>query len=256
MTTTVSVTCAAAELSYISAVYTQSGTVYTTDTLDSLKSDLVVTATYDDSTTSTVASADYTLSGTLTVGTSSVTVTYEGKTTTFSVTVSANTALYPMTDGSVTFTESVYADRTLTVSGNHVTYTDPTATETGSDAGSYIIFDDVTTNLATPDTTNINQTVKTLFTIPSGSNVVFDITNISCTVAGSPITNRKKFAIALRQGSTSKVTTGDLTTETSKTVTQTVSSATAINCAFVYMGAAISKLEFYVSLTVNGDKWI
>ena len=91
VTTTVSVTCAAAELSYISAVYTQSGTVYDTDTLDSLKSDLVVTAHYSDSTTSTVASADYTLSGTLTVGTSSVTVTYEGKSTTFSVTVSAPT---------------------------------------------------------------------------------------------------------------------------------------------------------------------
>ena len=90
VTTTVSVTCAAAELSYISAVYTQSGTVYNTDTLDSLKSDLVVTAHYSDNTTSTVASADYTLSGTLTVGTSSVTATYEGKTTTFSVTVTEN----------------------------------------------------------------------------------------------------------------------------------------------------------------------
>lgn len=256
VTTTVSVTCAAAELSYISAVYTQSGTVYDTDTLDSLKSDLVVTAHYSDSTTSTVASTDYTLSGTLSVGTSTITVTYLEKTTTFSVTVSANTGLYPMTDGSVTFTESVYADRSLTVSGNHVTYTDPTATETGSDGGSYIIFDDVTTNLATPNTTNINQTVKTLFTIPSGASVVFELTNISRTLVGSPAGDRSKFAIALRQGGTSKVTTGDLTTETSKTVTQTVSSATAINCAFVYISAAISRLEFDVSLTVNGDKWI
>ena len=91
VTTTVSVTCAAAELSYISAVYTQSGTVYDTDTLDSLKSDLVVTAHYSDSTTSTVASTDYTLSGTLTVGTSTITVTYLEKTTTFNVTVSAPT---------------------------------------------------------------------------------------------------------------------------------------------------------------------
>lgn len=88
VTTTVSVTCAAAELSYISAVYTQSGTVYDTDTLDSLKSDLVVTATYSDSSTETVPSADYTLSGTLTEGTSTITVTYLEKTTTFSTTVS------------------------------------------------------------------------------------------------------------------------------------------------------------------------
>lgn len=76
----------------ISAVYTQSGTVYETDPLDSLKTDLVVTATYDDSSTETVTT--YTLSGTLEVGTSTITVTYLGKTTTFNVTVSQTTLLY------------------------------------------------------------------------------------------------------------------------------------------------------------------
>ena len=75
-----------ADLVRISAVYTQSGTVYDTDSLDSLKSDLVVTAHMSDSTTRTVT--DYVLSGTLTVGTSTVTVTYGGKTDTFDVTVS------------------------------------------------------------------------------------------------------------------------------------------------------------------------
>ena len=69
----------------ISAVYTQSGTVYDTDTLDSLKTDLVVTATYDDSTTGVVTA--YALSGTLEVGTSTITVSYSGKTTTFTVAV-------------------------------------------------------------------------------------------------------------------------------------------------------------------------
>lgn len=76
-----------ANLVSIAAVYTQSGTVYDTDSLDDLKTDLVVTATWSDSTTSTVASADYTLSGTLTVGTSTITVSYGGKTTSFNVTV-------------------------------------------------------------------------------------------------------------------------------------------------------------------------
>lgn len=85
--TTVTVNAVSVELVSISAVYTQSGTVYTTDTLDSLKSDLVVTATYSNSSTSTVASTDYTLSGTLTAGTSTITVTYDSKTTTFNVTV-------------------------------------------------------------------------------------------------------------------------------------------------------------------------
>lgn len=61
--------------------------IYDTDSLDSLKQYLVVTATYSDSSTATVPSADYTLSGTLTVGTSTITVSYGGKTTTFTVTV-------------------------------------------------------------------------------------------------------------------------------------------------------------------------
>ena len=74
-----------ADLSSITAVYTQSGTVYDTDSLDSLKSDLVVTAHYSDNTTATIT--NYTLSGTLTEGTSTITVSYGGKTTTFNVTV-------------------------------------------------------------------------------------------------------------------------------------------------------------------------
>lgn len=84
----IAVSAVAVVLNSISAVYTQSGTVYDTDTLDSLKDDLVVTAHYSDSSTQTVPAADYTLSGTLTAGTSIVTVSYGGKTTTFSVTVS------------------------------------------------------------------------------------------------------------------------------------------------------------------------
>ena len=77
-----------AVLESISAVYTQSGAVYETDSLDSLKTDLVVTATYSDTSTATIPSTDYTLSGTLTVGTSTITVVYGGKTTTFTVVVS------------------------------------------------------------------------------------------------------------------------------------------------------------------------
>jgi hypothetical protein len=71
----------------ISAVYTQSGTVYDTDTLDSLKPDLVVTAHYDDSATAVITG--YTLSGTLTAGTSTITVSYSGKTTTFNATITS-----------------------------------------------------------------------------------------------------------------------------------------------------------------------
>lgn len=75
-------------LASISAVYTQSGTVYDYESLDVLKADLVVTAHYTDSTTAVITI--YELSGTLTAGTSTITVTYSGKTTTFTVTVTAD----------------------------------------------------------------------------------------------------------------------------------------------------------------------
>lgn len=77
-------------LTGITAVYTQSGTVYDTDALDSLKADLVVTASYSDGTSETLPASAYTLSGTLEAGTSTITVTYEETATTFDVTVTAN----------------------------------------------------------------------------------------------------------------------------------------------------------------------
>ena len=78
-------------LQSISAVYTQSGTVYDTDSLDSLKADLVVTALYGDGSTQTVPAESYTLSGTLEEGTSTIAVSYGGKTTTFNVVVTHKT---------------------------------------------------------------------------------------------------------------------------------------------------------------------
>lgn len=82
----VTVTEAVATLVSISAVFTQGqNVVYDTDSLDTLKQYLVVTAHYDDNTGTVVS--DYTLSGTLAVGTSTVTVGFGGKTTSFTVSV-------------------------------------------------------------------------------------------------------------------------------------------------------------------------
>lgn len=70
----------------ITVVFEQgSAVIYDTDTLDTLKQYLTVTANYDDGTSAVVTG--YTLSGTLTVGTSTITVNYGGKTATFTVTV-------------------------------------------------------------------------------------------------------------------------------------------------------------------------
>ena len=98
-----------ADLVGISAVYTQSKTVYDTDTLDSLKVDLVVTARYSDGTTGIIT--NYTLTGTLMVGESVVTVNYGGISTTFTVTVNTeeNTIQYEI--GTVN-TEGVDAEST------------------------------------------------------------------------------------------------------------------------------------------------
>ena len=76
-----------ANLTSISAVFTQgSAVIYDTDSIETLRQYLVVTAHYSDNTSETVTT--YTLSGTLTEGTSTITVAYGGKTTTFNVTVS------------------------------------------------------------------------------------------------------------------------------------------------------------------------
>lgn len=71
----------------INAVFTQGSTViYPDESLDNLRSILVVTGLYEDSSTRTITG--YTLSGTLVGGTTStITVSYQGKTTTFNVVV-------------------------------------------------------------------------------------------------------------------------------------------------------------------------
>lgn len=108
------------DLVSISAVYTQSGTVYNTDNLDSLKSDLVVTAHMSDSTTQTVT--NYALSGTLAVGTSTITITYGGKTTTFNVTVTYDP--YYVTDGLFAHWDAINNQATGTHDSSATTWVD------------------------------------------------------------------------------------------------------------------------------------
>lgn len=107
----------AINLESISAVFTQgANVVYDTDTLDSLKQYLVVTATYDDESTATVTT--YTLSGSLDPGTSTITVSYDGKSTTFDVTVTER----------IDFTPSTYVVGTYGATAEGFTY-DATSTK-------------------------------------------------------------------------------------------------------------------------------
>ena len=252
-TTTFSV--ALTVVSSISAVYTQSGTVYDTDTLDSLKADLVVTATYTDQSTATVASTDYTLSGTLTGGTSTITATYGGKADTFTVTV----VLYSIPNGTHDYTgtsDTDYNGRSIAVSGSHhVTYIHSNSTSS-KQAGTYAIFDTVSLNAAAGDSANLSGHTDVLFTLPANATVVYELTNIQRTLCSGAQAARSIFASAMRSGSTSIASTGNLSTETSKAVTITTSEATDINLVFVYAAAHVKELEFDVSLTVNGERWL
>lgn len=118
------------ELTGITAVYTQSGTVYNDDSLDSLKADLVVTAFYTDGTSEVVPAADYTLSGILSIGTATITVTYEGQTATFNVTVTERSQTYLYNwDFTQSLIDSV-SSKEVTL-GSHNTFTPPTRTSEG-----------------------------------------------------------------------------------------------------------------------------
>lgn len=104
-------------LASLSAVFTQgSRVIYTTDSLNSLKQNLVVTATYYNGTTATIT--NYVLSGELTEGTSIITAIYGGKTATFEVTVT-DTKNYLTIDD----TENIYGFTGLTLVNGNFEYT-------------------------------------------------------------------------------------------------------------------------------------
>lgn len=245
---TCSVAITQATVSSISAVYTQSGTVYNTDSLDSLKADLVVTATWSDSSTSTVASGDYTLSGTLAEGTSTITVTYGGKTDTFTVTVTERGALYPLENGTwdSEATNPVYR---ITVSnGNHVKFESLRGVSQQSFAN---LHDGGLSNSAT-----IINNLSELFVIPANAEATLTISNVVNSNSVSFNCNFRK-ANASTSGSFG---IGDGAHLSGEIVTKTLSADESVSCAFFYHPQAIatvgSVIEFDMSFTVNGVKYI
>ena len=149
-------------LNSITAVYTQGDTtIYPSSSLDSLKSNLVVTANYSDN--SSTAITDYSLSGTLTVGASVITVTYGEKTTTFDVIVSEeDTSSLPYAENCISmfnFSSSNVAENSvIDLSGNNSTcaLNDITQNE-----------DSITTKGKTTSFAIINNTESVSSNIPS-----------------------------------------------------------------------------------------
>ena len=245
-TTTITVTVVA--LSSISAVYTQSGTVYDTASLDDLKADLVVTANFADSTTQTVTG--YTLSGTLTEGTSTITVSYGGKSTTFNVTVT-ETALYPIRDIS---NMKVSGDIMLSVSnGNHIALK-----TTANSRTCYIFSSYVKPTYGTDFNTN------TLFSIPAGATYEIKVKNISYS-GNTEASNNFRLAVkasdstgttVAKSDSITIANTGDGTlSDVTNTATLETDSATNIGSIWFSVYRAVT-LEFDVELRVNGVRYI
>lgn len=204
----ITITAVAVTLSSISAVYTQSGAVYPSTSLDSLKTDLVVTATYSDSSTATVPSADYTLSGTLTEGTSTITVSYGGKTTTFTVTVTAEPIL-PADYQQVEYVESlsptsttgcITVDATLTGSGDVEIEMSimPLAKPSGNAyffnvsaaANANNVGIGIYTDSSVPSTINLLSSDSGAITISpkDGSSILNDVYDITATVTSTTAT--------------------------------------------------------------------
>lgn len=261
----VSATCAVrvtafATVTGISAVYTQSGTVYDTDSLDDLKNDLVVTATYDDSSTETIT--NYTLSGTLTEGTSTIVVSYSEKTTTFNVVVSHLAMLYPLTSGSYTFSTT---GETVTVSnGNHIKIDYGTADNTGS--GSIINISNLMNNglssLLNDNKNAVNNLSDIMFTIPANASVVLTMENVTKTKAEITDSSSGQFIVSLRKTATSTALMTSVgyppNMDRRLSSTETITDETNCSCVFLYMLSTKENVsvEFDLLLTVNGVRWI
>lgn len=238
-----------ADLVSISAVYTQSGTVYDTDTLDSLKSDLVVTAHMSDSTTQTVTG--YTLSGTLAEGTSTITVSYGGKTATFNVTVT-ETVLYPIREITDAKPESSI---TLSVSnGNHVEMT--------TDANSRICF--IYAERVGSNYYNTSIATGDIFTIPAGASYEIKVKNISYS-GNTNVENKFTFAVKQRDNSGTTLfsaadipmpSTGDGTVaDVTKSGTLETEITSHMSALSIWVHRAVT-LSFDVELRINGVRYI
>ena len=129
-TFTVTVTERPVTLISITAVFTQGqNVIHDTDSLDTLKQYLVVTAHYDDNTDTVVS--DYTLSGTLTEGTSTITANYGGQSDTFNVTVT-----HAASEHTVVFSDVI--DETLNDKYFDGHTFEPTVSRTGMRVSTYI----------------------------------------------------------------------------------------------------------------------
>lgn len=248
----ITVTTSQITVSSISAVYTQSGTVYDTDSLDSLKSDLVVTATFADSSTGVIAAEDYTLSGTLTVGTSTVTVNYAGLTATFSVTVTS--FRHPLKDGVYETSNGQYR---FTITNGYHCKAEVIRSENA--VTNFTMLNCHTGEYSISDSSSVNN-LSAIFTLPANKAVTLNVKNV--VNSASEGTQLVEFIVLLRNANatTSFLATAQSTHTTDQTATATPSSDTGIGAVgFGVNGKRYSQgayVEFDIELIVGNDIYI
>ena len=253
----------------ISCVFTQGDAViYPSDSLESLKRYLIVTALYDDASTEVVT--DYMLSGTLAVGESTITVSYGGLSTSFDAVVSSE-SLVPSEYTQIEYVNrpssagpGVYANTNVSLSGvGDVVVIADFMQKTGSNYSSYIVG--VRVNIANTNTNGIvvgiNSTEDGLFAW-SGDSA--SLSQASTTV------NRRISVTATFTGSNCTITDGESTAISAeyepvdyrnqpicifgrKKTTSQVSDAFSGNCYYVKISeGGTVKLEL-IPCTRNAD---
>lgn len=242
----------------LTAVFNQgTAVIYETDSLETLRQYLTVTASY--STGSSAVVSGYTLSGTLTEGTSTITASFGGETATFSVTVTA----LVIPNGSFTFDDG----SSVTVHNNHVQIFLKTHVHAASTGGRFVNLSSLNSNTSSIFTNaNVNNQSTEYLSAEVGDVVKVGIKNATAdnstwSVAGSnPPYNvamnlRKKDSSDSALSRAVTVYPADNPTYgivTNDEVTDTVSSAyIAANlfCYIAYTFPAETTIDFDVSVS-------
>lgn len=236
-----------ASLVRISAVFNQGQhVIYETDSLNSLKPYLTVTAHYSDGSTQTVT--NYTLSGTLTVGTSTIIVSYRDKTTTFTVAVSASRI--PAEYQAVDYIESTgtqYIETGIVVGSQNIKVNLRYYKSEQATAEEAIVGGDIAGMASAPFEIGFSSTANRLFAFSSSSAAIID-----------PIVNGNinNLEVEFKESSpyaTMNLSNGSTTLTAEKTTVNSSSiSSSTINLFETGNGIAKAKVRLY-SISIYGN---
>ena len=236
------------ELPAVSLSVTQNDTIFNTDSLESIKNLITVTATFANGFVHEIT--EYTLSGTLSVGTSAITISYQGATTTFNATVAQ--APNPFTTGTHTFTSPA---ATLEVySGNSCRAILSTTNINDLHAN----VSSINSNTSACNSVNNYITADPIFTAPANSTVrakciINSLESVSTVTYGSTFFRPPNAStdVVMTIAETNQIKVG-VSSGTAFEATQTVEESTGFGTLGLYFGhrqqstAASIDVTYYV----------